>query len=91
MPFDDEAPTAPADLTAQVASQSRVDLSWTASTDNVGVTNYEIYRDGQLLDVVGNVDDLRRHERQRRDSVRVHGAGRSTRRRTAPPRATRRR
>jgi glucose/arabinose dehydrogenase/fibronectin type 3 domain-containing protein len=52
--FDDEAPTAPADLAAQVASQSRVDLSWTAAADNVGVTNYEIYRDGQLLDVVGN-------------------------------------
>jgi hypothetical protein len=26
-----------------------VDLSWTASTDNVGVTGYEIYRDGVYL------------------------------------------
>ena len=32
-----------------------MDLSWTASTDNVGVTNYEIYRNGQLLATVGNV------------------------------------
>jgi glucose/arabinose dehydrogenase/chitodextrinase len=54
-PFDDQAPTSPADLAAQVASQSRVNLSWTASTDNVGVTSYEIYRNGELLDVVGNV------------------------------------
>ena len=45
----------PPTSTAQADGQSRVDLSWTASTDNVGVTNYEIYRDGQLLDVVGNV------------------------------------
>ena len=29
--------------------------AWTASTDNVGVTNYEIYRDGELLAVTGNV------------------------------------
>jgi hypothetical protein len=25
---------------------SRIDLSWTASTDNIGVTGYKIYRDG---------------------------------------------
>ena len=31
-------PTAPSSLGAQVASQTRVDLSWTASSDNVGVT-----------------------------------------------------
>ena len=33
----------------------RVNLTWTASTDNVAVTNYEIYRNGQLLTTVGNV------------------------------------
>ena len=48
-------PTAPANLVAQVAGPARVDLSWTASTDNVGVSNYEIYRNGQLRAVVGNV------------------------------------
>ena len=53
-PFDGEAPTAPADLTAQAAG-SNIDLAWTAATDNVAVTNYEIYRDGDLLAVTGNV------------------------------------
>ena len=32
-----------------------MDLSWTPATDNRGVTNYEIYRDGQLLATTGNV------------------------------------
>ena len=29
--------------------------AWTAATDNIGVTNYEIYRNGDLLAVTGNV------------------------------------
>lgn len=41
---DTEAPTAPSNLTARAASSSEIDLSWTASTDNIGVTGYEIYR-----------------------------------------------
>jgi glucose/arabinose dehydrogenase/chitodextrinase len=52
---DTENPTAPTNLSAQAATGSRVDLAWTASTDNVGVTNYEIYRNGQLLTTVGKV------------------------------------
>ena len=39
-------PTQPTGLTAQAPTQNRVDLSWTASTDNVGVVGYEIFRDG---------------------------------------------
>ena len=53
-PFDSQAPTAPTDLAAEVAG-SNVDLRWTAANDNVAVTNYEIYRDGDLLAVTGNV------------------------------------
>ena len=53
-PFDGQAPTAPADLTAQAAG-SNIELAWTAATDNVAVTNYEIYRDGDLLAVTDNV------------------------------------
>ena len=34
-PFDGQAPTAPADLTAEAAG-SNIDLAWTAATDNVG-------------------------------------------------------
>ncbi len=41
---DTTAPTTPAGLTATAISSSRIDLSWTASTDNVGVTGYNIYR-----------------------------------------------
>ena len=40
---DTEAPSAPAGLGAIVGGTS-VALSWTASTDNVGVTGYDIYR-----------------------------------------------
>ncbi|HEY0828936.1 MAG TPA: discoidin domain-containing protein, partial [Bacilli bacterium] len=43
---DTQAPTAPTNLTATTASSSQINLSWTASTDNVGVTGYKIYRDG---------------------------------------------
>jgi len=41
---DTQAPTAPSALTATAAGSSQVNLSWTASTDNVGVTNYLIER-----------------------------------------------
>ena len=36
-------------LTASAVSTSQIDLSWNAATDNVGVTGYNIYRDGTLL------------------------------------------
>ena len=47
---DTQAPSVPANLLAQANSSSQINLSWTASTDNVGVTGYNIYRDGALLD-----------------------------------------
>jgi chitodextrinase len=43
---DTEPPTAPSDLTATPVSSTRIDLSWTASTDNVEVIAYRIYRGG---------------------------------------------
>jgi chitodextrinase len=46
---DTEAPTAPTSLTATPSSPTRVDLDWNASSDNVAVTGYEVYRDGALL------------------------------------------
>jgi chitodextrinase len=42
-------PSAPSGLTASAVSTTRIDLSWNASTDNVGVTGYEIFRNGTLL------------------------------------------
>ena len=49
VPPDTQAPTAPLSLTASNPSSSTIDLSWTASTDNVGVSGYKIYfNDGTL-------------------------------------------
>ena len=43
-PPDTTAPSDPANLNAAAVS-NRVDLTWTASQDNVGVTGYLVYRD----------------------------------------------
>ena len=40
------APSFPTNLTAAAASNSQVNLSWTLSSDNVGVAGYRIFRDG---------------------------------------------
>jgi len=45
---DTQAPTAPTSLTAASITQTTFTLSWTASTDNIGVTGYEIYQNGTL-------------------------------------------
>jgi chitodextrinase len=51
---DTEPPTQPTGLQAAANGTSEVDLSWTASTDNVGVSEYVIYRDGtQVATVAG--------------------------------------
>ncbi len=49
---DTQAPTAPTNLAASSIAQTTCSLSWTASTDNVGVTGYEIYKNGVLLTTV---------------------------------------
>jgi mannan endo-1,4-beta-mannosidase len=41
---DTLAPTAPTNLTATVISPTDITLNWTASTDNVGVVRYDIFR-----------------------------------------------
>ena len=45
---DTEAPTVPTNLQASNITTFSIDLSWTASTDNVGVTSYDIYVNGNL-------------------------------------------
>jgi len=43
---DTQAPSTPSSLATSNVTQTSVDLSWNASTDNVGVTGYDVYQDG---------------------------------------------
>ncbi|MCF6131274.1 reprolysin-like metallopeptidase [Flavobacterium wongokense] len=45
---DTVAPTAPT-LSASGTTQTSTNLSWSGATDNVGVTGYDVYKDGVLL------------------------------------------
>ena len=51
---DIEVPTTPTNLSATDVSSSQIDLSWTASTDNIGVIEYKIYRDTVEIDTTTN-------------------------------------
>ena len=51
---DSQAPTTPGNLIITSSTQSAITLSWTKSTDNVGVTAYNIYVDGALSNVTAN-------------------------------------
>ena len=51
---DTQVPTAPTGLTSTGKTSSTVSLSWAASTDNVGVTGYDVYSgSNQVLSVSG--------------------------------------
>jgi len=43
---DAAAPSTPGQVTATQGASTEIDLSWTASTDNVGVTAYLVFRNG---------------------------------------------
>ncbi|MFD3675550.1 discoidin domain-containing protein [Streptomyces sp. NPDC058613] len=45
---DTQAPTAPSGLALTEPATGQVRLTWQASTDNVGVTGYEVYANNQL-------------------------------------------
>ncbi|WP_081756939.1 fibronectin type III domain-containing protein, partial [Gorillibacterium massiliense] len=45
---DKTAPTVPTDLQSPSKTSTSVNLTWTASTDNVGVTGYDIYNGATL-------------------------------------------
>lgn len=49
MTKDSYAPTAPLNLTGVSEDQAKVKLTWNASTDNLAVTGYDIYRSGQKV------------------------------------------
>ncbi|MEK7116938.1 MAG: fibronectin type III domain-containing protein [Patescibacteria group bacterium] len=47
-------PSIPTNLVATPISSSQINLSWSASTDNVGVTGYKIYRSGNQIGTSAN-------------------------------------
>ncbi|MEZ4792267.1 MAG: M12 family metallo-peptidase [Gelidibacter sp.] len=49
---DTTPPTAPTNLTASGTTQTATNLSWTASTDNVGVTGYDVYQGSTVIATV---------------------------------------
>jgi expansin (peptidoglycan-binding protein) len=49
---DTVKPTAPTNLAASGVTSTTVTLSWTASTDNVGVTGYDVYLGTSRIDTV---------------------------------------
>jgi hypothetical protein len=46
---DTEAPSVPSGLKASGVTATTASLSWTASTDNVGVSSYDVLRDGAVV------------------------------------------
>jgi len=46
---DTTAPSTPTNLSAAAVSQSQINLSWAASTDNIGVAGYKIFRAGTQI------------------------------------------
>lgn len=56
---DSEAPSVPANLTAEFIGYEQVDyivLNWDASTDDTGVEGYYVYRDDAIIATVGASD-----------------------------------
>lgn len=50
---DTEAPSIPTNIVASNITETGATLNWTASTDNVGVTAYDVYRNGSLIGSTG--------------------------------------
>jgi|tagenome__1003787_1003787.scaffolds.fasta_scaffold20988894_10 outer membrane protein assembly factor BamB len=46
---DTDPPSTPQNVAAAAAVADRVDVTWAASADNIGVTGYDVYRNGSLL------------------------------------------
>jgi glucose/arabinose dehydrogenase len=52
---DTQPPTSPKNPKAGTVTATTVDLSWTAATDNVAVVGYNIMKQGQQMQTLGNV------------------------------------
>ena len=46
---DNQSPTAPTNLSSTATTTTTVSLTWSASSDNVGVTGYDIYNNGSWI------------------------------------------
>ncbi|WP_299443644.1 fibronectin type III domain-containing protein [uncultured Aquimarina sp.] len=46
---DTQAPSAPANLTSSNVRNTSVDLSWNASTDDIGVSGYDVYQGNTII------------------------------------------
>ncbi|MGA7911142.1 MAG: FG-GAP-like repeat-containing protein [Candidatus Dormiibacterota bacterium] len=51
--IDNAAPTVPAGLAASTTKKPSVVLTWNASTDDIAVTGYTVYRGGTMIATVG--------------------------------------
>lgn len=52
-PSDQESPSAVVDLSSSNTTAIGTNLNWTASTDNVGVVDYEVFQDGNSIGLTG--------------------------------------
>ena len=87
IPPDTQPPSAPGNLVATAIGVSQVHLSWTASTDNVGVAGYLVERQDpgspsfvQVGTSAGRRDELQRHSIGRGERLQLssQGNGRGT-------------
>lgn len=53
---DTTAPTAPSSLASSNITQTSVDLNWTASTDNVAVSSYDVYQDNVIVTSISSTN-----------------------------------
>lgn len=53
---DTQSPTVPVGLSGTAVSMTQINLTWTASTDNVAVTGYRIFRNGTQIGTSASVN-----------------------------------
>ena len=70
----DDAPSAPGTPTASSVTDTSVKLAWTAATDDKGIKNYDVLRDGTKVATVTG-DLVLRHRAHRRHRLLVHRPG----------------
>jgi chitodextrinase len=54
-PPDSTPPSTPGNVSATAVSPSQINVSWSASTDNVGVAGYRLFRNGTLAGTVATL------------------------------------